>query len=314
LYAHQTFKNHRYGAPGQPALLEYWVRQVCSTQSLLGHQGAIEPHGKQYPETAGIKTEDLPLTFQDAIWLSHELGIQFLWIDSLCIVQDDPNDWAYEAATTDSVYRNSFVTIAASRAAGTSDGFLGDRTEGPYVSVHFTRQGTTGEVLAFSLPPSLVSQPGRSVWMEQEPLSNRGWALQERYLSQRTLHFTSSQVIFECEKRCLAENMDRDHSYHSLSSTLSENRFRKPGVPVRYREWYELATMYSMRKLSVADDKLPALSGLAATYSRQRSIGTDPAHVSGQYLAGLWFDDIIRGLCWKSRGGGVRPSKYWTPS
>jgi hypothetical protein len=61
----------------------------------------------------GINIANLPKKLQDAILVTRRLGIRFLWVDSLCIVQDDPNDWKREAATMCHVYQNSHLTIAA---------------------------------------------------------------------------------------------------------------------------------------------------------------------------------------------------------
>ncbi|KAI0465784.1 HET-domain-containing protein [Xylaria cf. heliscus] len=263
---------------------------------------------------AGIRTEDLPRTFQDAVWLAYQLGIQFLWIDSLCIVQDDPDDWAQESATMHNVYNNSFVTIAASRATESSEGFLGNRIEKSYVPVPFHSERIAGEVLAFSLPLNHVADPERSVWMEHEPLSHRAWAFQERYLSRRTLHFASDQIFFECEKSCAAEDVFQSKRYQSVSKIMSGDHFENMDEESCLREWHRLVEMYSMRKLTVRDDKLPALSGLAACFSRQLSIKSHTADLPSQYLAGLWSNNIIGELYWQCNGKGIPPEKYRAPS
>ncbi|KAI0555419.1 HET-domain-containing protein [Xylaria curta] len=249
---------------------------------------------------AGIRTEKLPKTFQDAIWLTNELNIQFLWIDSLCIVQDDPDDWAQESARMHDVYNNSFVTIAASRASHSSKGFLANRVEKSYVPVPFPCQGIIDEVLAFSLPLNHVANQERSIWMEYEPLSHRGWALQERYLSRRTLHFATESTF--------------SHKYSSILTTMSGDRFKEMDEKSCFEEWYRLAWMYSKRKLTQEDDKFPALGGLAAYFSGQCSVKSDDLELSNRYLAGLWSGDIIRGLCWHCEGSGTRPAEYRAPS
>lgn len=81
----------------------------------------IEAHGR------GVKIEALPRTFQDTILICKELGIQYIWIDSLCIVQDSVSDWEVESAKMGSAYKNAHLTIAASRATGDTKGFLGAR-------------------------------------------------------------------------------------------------------------------------------------------------------------------------------------------
>ncbi|KAH8158325.1 hypothetical protein CIB48_g9920 [Xylaria polymorpha] len=210
---------------------------------------------------AGIRTDELPQTFQDAVWLTHQLKIQFLWIDSLCIVQDDPDDWAQESAMMHN-----------------------------------------------------VGDPKRKVWIEHEPLSHRGWALQERYLSRRTLHFASDQIFFECEKFCLAEDTFKNYQYPSFSEIMSSGRLSEMDDESYFKEWYRLVEKYSMRALTIRDDKLPALSGLAAYFSGERSVKYSAVDLSNQYLAGLWSDDIISGLCWVSHISAPRLAKYRAPS
>ncbi|KAI8948878.1 heterokaryon incompatibility protein-domain-containing protein [Xylaria longipes] len=301
-------------------------RQVClhspgtehSRYAVLSHcWGPIAPTTltarSLHKLEAGIRTEELPQTFQDAVWLTHQLEIKFLWIDSLCIVQDDPNDWAQESATMHNVYNNAFVAIAASRATKSSEGFLGNRVEKKYVPVPFHYQGKAGGVLAFSLPLNHVGDPKRSVWMEHEPLSHRGWALQERYLSRRTLHFASDQIFFECEKHCVAEDTFQSNN-PSVPEIMSSDRLKEMDEKSCLLEWHRLVEMYSMRKLTLRDDKLPALSGLAAYFSRQLSVKSCAMDLSNQYLAGLWSNDIIGELCWECRGGGIRPAEYRAPS
>jgi hypothetical protein len=123
---------------------------------------ALTSHNLRRFET-GIRTKELPRTFQDAIWLTHQLHIPFIWIDSLCIFQDDPDDWIKESANMQYVYGNSFLTIAASRAASSSEGFLNNRIEKSYFPVPFNYRGILGEILAFSLPLNCVGDPKRTV-------------------------------------------------------------------------------------------------------------------------------------------------------
>jgi Heterokaryon incompatibility protein (HET) len=148
----------------------------------------------------GVQTSSLPKTFQDAIWLADHLRIQYVWIDSLCIIQDDPDDWARESARMADIFGNSFLTIAACRAANTSEGFLADRPERTYLPIPACVGDLTGEVLAFNLPLKYVGDTRQCAYLEDEPLTERGWALQERYLACRTLHFGRSQIFFECDQ------------------------------------------------------------------------------------------------------------------
>lgn len=261
----------------------------------------------------GIKTNELPQTFQDAIWLTYQLHISFIWIDSLCIFQDDPDDWSKESSSMHYVYENSSVTIAATRATNSTEGFLGNRIERSYLPVPFKYQGIAGEVLAFDLALNCVGDPKRTVWMEQEPLTARGWALQERYLSRRTLHFTKHQILFESQLHCLAESYASSHKLPSMTKIMSRDYFNEVDRKGCLQDWYRLVQMYSMRKLTISDDKLPALSGLAANFSSHICLKIDTTVPSSQYLAGLWSHDIIRGLCWQS-SDALRSPNYRAPT
>ncbi|SPO07735.1 uncharacterized protein DNG_10430 [Cephalotrichum gorgonifer] len=112
----------------------------------------------------GIRTVDLPQTFQDAIWITHQLGLRYLWIDTLCILQDDHSDWVGESARMCNVYENSTLTIAATRSTGSSEGFLGNRVGRTYVPLPFRHNGTTSEALAFDIP--LNNRYLAGLWLE----------------------------------------------------------------------------------------------------------------------------------------------------
>jgi hypothetical protein len=73
---------------------------------------------------SGIPLSTCPETIQDAILACRELKCRYLWIDALCIIQDDPEDWAAEASKMGDIYRNSWVTLVAEAATNTSQGFL----------------------------------------------------------------------------------------------------------------------------------------------------------------------------------------------
>lgn len=266
----------------------------------------------------GIRVGHLPQTLKDAVWITGQLGIRYLWIDSLCILQDDTSDWIRESQRMGDIYSNSFVTIAACRAADGQAGFLDERPAQSHVPVPMYAAGRSGTALAFAVPHKYIAEPTRVIHMEDEPLTSRGWALQERYLSPRTLHFTKSIIFFECgqgiqtEDNCLLAQSAPHPSFALLdySMDMAKNRCRQ--------DWRKMVEQYSQRKLTVQDDKLPALGGLAARFSlasTQKDERIFP--VASRYLAGLWFDDMVRDMCWSMQmfsPGGVRPPKYRAPT
>ncbi|KAM6516334.1 hypothetical protein FALCPG4_014517 [Fusarium falciforme] len=132
----------------------------------------------------------LPLNFQEAIRVTRALQISYLWIDSLCIVQDDLEDWGREAGRMGQVFSNAYCTIAATSAAASDEGFLTRRVGSPFFA---TIKTPSGGVLRVSEFMEDYHQD-----LELAPLNTRGWVLQERALSRRTLHFTKTQVYWEC--------------------------------------------------------------------------------------------------------------------
>jgi len=261
---------------------------------------------------SGVDTAELPQTFKDAILLSHTLGIHYLWIDSLCIVQDDPEDWRKESSKMHYVYNNSTITIAASRAADSSKGFLGKRLERTYVPVPFRADEIYGQVLAYIIPEETVATV--HVYMEDQPLSTRSWALQERCMSRRTLHFTDSQIFFECEQGFASE--DCYYRVPHLAKFCLGGHLKEPTREQWHDKWCEVVTRYSRRKLALVDDKLVALAGLAAYFSSCYPRDA-PSILNNRYIAGLWLDDLVRYLCWApdwSSPSGLRPQKYRAPT
>jgi hypothetical protein len=177
--------SHRWGNPKQH-------QQFCTTQSNLDVL-------KQ-----GIKFDALPRTFQDAITVTRQLGIRFLWIDSLCIIQDDPEDWERESKRMEDVFSSAYCTIAATCSTGSGDGFLkrrGDRR-------HVTMRSDKG--FKFFICEAIDDF---GLHVEASELNQRGWVLQERALSSRTIHFTEKQSYWECGEGIRCETHTKMQKY-----------------------------------------------------------------------------------------------------
>ncbi|KAI0127336.1 heterokaryon incompatibility protein-domain-containing protein [Xylariales sp. AK1849] len=255
----------------------------------------------------GCSTSELPRSFQDSIWLTHQLGIHYLWIDSLCILQDDVRDWVRESAHMGKIYQNATITLAASQANNSSEGFLERKVQRVYTPAHIYVGGIQSQVLLFPIPLKLAGNPARLVEMEGEPLTDRGWAMQERYMARRTIHFTQDQVLLEGESKLLTEESGFTMglpTQFTLSASTRESH-----------AWTQVVERYSRRKLVREEDKLPAMAGIAAYFSSLPEDETSKQE--NRYLAGLWSTDLVKNLCWRVAYGGAlgaRPTEYRAPT
>jgi Heterokaryon incompatibility protein (HET) len=149
-----------------------------------------------------INFERLPLTFQHAITVARGLDINYIWIDSLCIIQDDLEDWERESARMEQVFSNAYCTIGASSAGSSLEGFLWERTPRACVQLHTKRLG-----MLYVCPN--IDDFHHDV--EEGKLNRRGWVLQERALSRRSIFYCSTQVYWECGDGVQCETLARLH-------------------------------------------------------------------------------------------------------
>lgn len=152
---------------------------------------------------AGRPHADFPPTLRDAITVTKALGIRYLWIDALCIIQDSVKDWAREAARMRDVYRGAVITISTSCAASTGEGVFRDRHAPRHPRCWLDWKG--GE----DPPPRVFLRPGAELsdsMMTQGTLSSRGWILQETLLAPRTLWLGTEQICFECPEGSVEES------------------------------------------------------------------------------------------------------------
>lgn len=254
-----------------------------------------------------IAWESIPLLYQDTIRLAWRLGIEYIWIDSLCIIQNDPDDWAQEAGRMQHVYGNSWLTVAATSNPDCCSGILdsphSEETGVRFASFHdcIEWSGVTRQDQAFSwiaVPRDINEceddkhENGNCRW----PLLTRGWVLQERLLSPRILYFTAAGLLWSCKMLMASENDVGGHckepghlGISAMGGTVGEICGSVSWLNGDF--WLDIIEEYSKLKLTDQDDRLPALSGLA-----QRAFGQMPAGT--KYLAGLWSCWLLQCLLW----------------
>ncbi|KAF4446154.1 hypothetical protein F53441_10130 [Fusarium austroafricanum] len=260
-----------------------------------------------------IDVDKLPQTYKDAIKITRHLGLRYLWIDSLCICQDDPEDWAREAASMQRVYAGAYVTIAADKAARCTDGFL-TRREREYIptKLKITPSSDTDskslEISAytFNVPADKTFWSSSWLGLDGEPLTSRAWATQERLLPQRIVHFAADAIFFECNCHFISEGgVEVSGRWNSVYPGVEKGfteMARVSRVGATHKLWYLIMDDYTGRALTVKTDRFPAISGLAALIKHKlnniKDIDKSNTPQATEYVAGLWSDALIEGLGW----------------
>lgn len=246
-----------------------------------------------------IPLSSLPLTLQDAVTVTRKLGIEYLWIDCLCIIQDDAKDMSSEIAQLPTTFQQAYVTVSASTSSKSTDGFLQDR-QLMAPGQHFALQcrdehGTTGRITITKhyFPSSFP-----------DPANERAWTYQERCLSPRLLDFSSTQLRWRCRT---TTNTQGGHLSETgvmfPASHLVDHSLAKEDNWIT--TWIELVKEYCDRKMTLESDKLVAISALAQEFSIARN---------DRYLAGLWESTLAPMLLWRTYEQERRPSIWRAPS
>lgn len=239
----------------------------------------------------------LPKTYQTSIAFARFFGIRYVWIDSLCIIQDDQDDWVRESSQMCEIYENAFLTIAATSSPNCTHDLFASPPHSVAIMTGASSAGLPYHVLASNSIDHPGFESSHEVIVRTWPLLDRAWVLQERLLSPRVLHISRPEIMWECREQTLCECgvMDFDNTTQQL--------FRGPYSKVSHykvlheaygdsltRTWHDIVQWYSKLSITYHSDRLPALSGLAKQMAaRRRGV---------QYLAGLWEDSLYLDLLW----------------
>ncbi|KAF2257530.1 HET-domain-containing protein [Lojkania enalia] len=212
--------------------------------------------------TKGFSFWELPKTFQDAVKVTRELSIPYIWIDSLCIIQygDNGEDWKREAKRMEEVFSGAYCTIAATSASNPFEGFLQPRMKHDYIHV----QDASGNRFYVCTGRDNFNND-----VKEALLNTRAWVMQERVLSRRTIHFSTNQVYWECGEGVYCENLTRlaRKEYFTLDPDFPQRLFWS-GDQRTMEFIHYLYQDYSERGLTVNTDRCVAISGLETRIAR----------------------------------------------
>ena len=235
----------------------------------------------------------MPQTFQDAITVARGLGIRFLWIDALCIIQprahDDYTDWNLEGPRMWLVYQNAICTISATCSEQPSDGFLHKVGIDHNPPCKIPVDGIEGEPRG----PSWIHTgiPLKYASVIASNLNRRGWVAQERLLSRRILHFTEEGVFWECQKTGEDDDEIDDDDY-VLDGKIGTNIGPHHASLMVFGNWLAFIELYSLSKFTLQTDRLIALSSIARCVPTER--------FGHEYYAGMWGSQLLSCLSWSS--------------
>jgi hypothetical protein len=279
---------------------------------------------------ASILVQDLPKTYQDAVSITKQLSFRYLWIDSLCIIQDSGEDWKRESGKMGDIYRNSTCCIAALAAADGGSGCFFPRNSMAHFPCKVGGSGHDDIFIGVEPDTRHYDYAQGSFDGIRNPLWTRAWVFQETALAPRTLNYCADMIYWECLCVRAWENLPdwRKMAHNeSVKSRIGEIRMlgeRANAEPdsefastIRV-EWGKIVSAYSRGNLTRETDKLIALSGLASRVQ---------LYTGWNYLAGLWEQNLLQQLLWynvarypngrgrgRERLPGKRPLEYCAPT
>lgn len=257
-----------------------------------------------------IPTDDWPKVYHDAVSIAHQLDVRYLWIDSLCIIQDQTEDWLTQAALMGTIYSGGLLNLAAVQGSGLE------------VSRHPLRVAPC--LLTLQTPEVLGLDSRLTKWLcyrpddirkavDRAPLYKRGWYFQERVLSRRTVHF-GDQLFWECTTLRASEAFPLrtevptrqdyvDAAIRDIKLDLqTEDPSHERHLARYHRRWCSIVRCYTQTELTKPSDRLTALKGIASAMASQFR------HSQTDYLAGLWKPNIAIHLLWARQSESYSPA------
>jgi hypothetical protein len=237
---------------------------------------------------AGIPISELCQIFQDAVTIAQKLGVLYLWIDALCIIQDEDDhaDWNIESKTWHQVYENGLLNISITLTSG-DESVFGNRKR--ILALPSEMQlDVEGNHQSYFVLDSYLWQDE----VDNAPLNNRAWVFQERFSARRVLHVGSHQAIWECREMDASEMFPAGlhviATAGSITKSSHHDLFTDPLVELA-GNWRSMVEKYTKCGMTKPTDKLVAFNGIVQAIVKNRG---------GRCVAGVWEQNLAFDLCW----------------
>ncbi|KAK5991269.1 hypothetical protein PT974_09549 [Cladobotryum mycophilum] len=279
----------------------------------------------------GLEFDNLSKSLNEVISFTRQLGVRYIWIDSICIIQDDPADLHKELLNMAQYYQNSLFTLASEIGTKHTNGLLrlpnqiDKLIQLPYMDSGKQRGNLYVYKQKWKTNDRYLSEVGRS------ELLSRGWVFQEWFLSGRIVHFAPSDTYLECrsqrplsvrnqkievfsiESKSAARKSDLDSTKYSTLRLGFKSEFHID-AELSFDMWYGLAQSYAQLHLTKASDHLNAIAGIASEFTQavanlystrdELISASSPSRSDSDphmaYISGLWLPDINHGLLWRA--------------
>ncbi len=260
--------------------IKYTSSSYCwgALSSLKTTKDTVDAYHKELPRSK------LPKTYLDAVLLTKELGLRYIWIDALCIIQDNRDDWAMESAKMSDIYHRSTLSVAANDSRSSSGG----------VFIQSSSSLSERSIYARAFLRSMHPKNGKYTLIHVIPeqtirsaLNERAWTLQESILSPRSVGVTNSELRWSCGFGTFWES---GIEYAQSDTTHGDAPLLRAGsAEKRNHIWWRWVENYSERRLTFPGDRLLAMLGLTNYY--QRIMQDVP-------VLGLWESSLHEDLAW----------------
>ena len=304
--------------PSRTPRCDYIALSYCwgdGTAVMKTTQGTTDLHHQRIPD------ESLPPLYREVVALARGFNA-YLWIDSLCIIQDSEEDKETEMMQMNDIFRGALVVVVAAWATSPLDSLL--RLKPQSDQSHTWRTASLISDLKMDLDFRFRKRPRTAHWYydatTRSPIARRAWCFQEKLLARRCLVFREDEVVWECQSCCLCACSGKQEPvlgpgtlfpYRQMLLPLAKDEpFQLDGTvryfadaEAAYSFWKTAVGNYSGRALTLKTDRLPAISAVASIVAEA---------TGDRYLAGLWRGDLLAGLAWRgSREPGHDPRPHW---